>query len=170
MTSASLTTARLQLSALTSRDVEALYVLLNEPEVGRYLLDGETVGRPWIRQMIEDSDEAFRAHGVGLYLARDLAGALVGLGGFRAFSDPPELQLLYALHPSQQGQGYATEMARVLLALAFEQHGFPEVRASTDAPNVRSLRVLERLGFELCGREPGLQHEQRHFVLQKPRG
>lgn len=165
-----LVTERLTLSPVTTRDTAVLLALLNEPEVGRYLLDGEQVGRGWVQQVVEDSDESFRTRGAGLFLAHDNEGALVGLAGFRAFFDPPELQLLYALHPSQQGRGYATEMARVLVQHAFTELGFEEVRASTDAPNVRSIRVLERLGMELIGREPGPLHETLHFAVKKPRG
>lgn len=162
-----LATARLVLTPVTTADAARLQRLLNEPEVGRYLLDGERVGRAFVHQAIEDSDEAFARHGVGLYLA-EAEGALVGLVGFRHFFDPPELQLLYALHPSHQGHGYATEMARAVVEHAFA-NGLAEVRASTAAPNLRSVRVLERLGMEPMGKSAGPRHEQLHFVMRRDR-
>lgn len=167
---APLRTERLTLAPLCAEDERALHALLNAPGVRRYLLDDEQVSRAWVRQVIEHSDDAFRACGLGLYLARDDDDALVGLAGFRAFSDPPELQLLYALAPGREGQGYASEMARALVRLAFEERGIDEVHASTDAPNVRSVRLLERLGLELVRREPGPRYEQLHYSLRRPAG
>lgn len=164
-----LTTERLTLDPVTEADAPALQGLLNDPEVGRYLLDGERVSRAWVRQVIEDSDEAFRTRGLGLYLARDEQGGLVGLVGFRAFFDPPELQLLYALAPGRGGQGYATEMARRVVRFAFEERALDEVRASTDAPNVRSMHLLERLGMQVIGRGPGTRYEQVHYSLRRSR-
>lgn len=163
-----LVTERLTLTPLSSAHEGQLLALLNLPEVGRFLLDGETVGRPWVRQMIEDSDEAFRTRGVGLFLARDDDEGLVGLAGFRAFEGSEELQLLYAVHPSRQREGYASEMTRALVALALEELGCEEVSASTDAANVGSLKVLENLGMELVRRETGAPHEQLHEQLHEP--
>jgi [ribosomal protein S5]-alanine N-acetyltransferase len=163
-------TARLTLTPLAVTDAGVLLGLLRAPAVRRYLLDDEEVGPAFVRQVIEDSDAAFATGGAGLFLARDEAGATVGLAGFRSFFEPPELQLLYALHPSRQGQGYATEMGRALIDLAFDELGFAEVRASTDAPNQSSVRVLERLSMSLVRREPGPRHETLHYALQKPRG
>jgi uncharacterized protein (TIGR02246 family) len=47
------------------------------------------------------------------------------------------------------GHGLATEIARAVLQDARTLLGMPVVRASTDAPNAASIRVLERLGFRV---------------------
>ena len=47
----------------------------------------------------------------------------------------------------RQGQGYATEAARALLALAFESYGLHRVFGRLEARNVASARVLERIGM-----------------------
>jgi len=50
------------------------------------------------------------------------------------------------LHPQYQGQGFATEAARAVLARAGKA-GIDQVLAITDLDNVASQRVAERLGM-----------------------
>ena len=50
------------------------------------------------------------------------------------------------------GQGYAREIAQAVIGYCFATLGMPSVRASTDAPNTASIRVLEKLGLEFAGR------------------
>jgi len=45
------------------------------------------------------------------------------------------------------GQGLATEGARAALAYGFERLGLPEIVSFTVPGNVRSRRVMEKLGF-----------------------
>jgi RimJ/RimL family protein N-acetyltransferase len=59
----------------------------------------------------------------------------------------PALEIGWRLVPETWGNGYATEGARALLDVAFRQLGKIEVVAMTAAINVRSQRVMERLGM-----------------------
>ena len=45
------------------------------------------------------------------------------------------------------GQGYAVEVSQPILAYCYDTLDMSVVRASIDAPNVASARVLEKLGF-----------------------
>jgi ribosomal-protein-alanine N-acetyltransferase len=60
----------------------------------------------------------------------------------------------YVLTPSAWGQGFATEACRWLLAALQERFVLNEILATADVRNLRSLRVLERLGFLCIGTEP----------------
>ena len=66
--------------------------------------------------------------------------------------------MLFAVAPSHWGRGYATEATREVLRYGFEQCGLRRVVATTDTPNQRSVRVLQRLGlfFEKRRERPGL--------------
>jgi ribosomal-protein-alanine N-acetyltransferase len=55
----------------------------------------------------------------------------------------------YALARVQWGRGIATEAARLALDWAIAEHQLVEVWASTQLDNVRSRRVLEKLGMTL---------------------
>ncbi len=107
----------------------------------------------WFDALVPASDDCFRAAAVGLWAARSLRGTqVVGLVGFRDFPDAP-LELLYALDPGLWGKGLATEMAAAVIDRAFET-GLEQVKASLDAPNLDSVRVLDRLGFRFVERVP----------------
>jgi RimJ/RimL family protein N-acetyltransferase len=45
------------------------------------------------------------------------------------------------------GQGYATEAAQAAMRYAFEELDWPEIVAFTSRLNVRSMRVMEKLGM-----------------------
>ncbi len=152
-----LTTERLLLRPVASADEEELHALFLEPEVARYLLDGERVSREWVRAEIEASRKRFMEHGCGLWAGR-LGSAdepILGVFGFRPFFDPDELQLLYALTPSAWDRSLATEGARAVVRYAFEGLDFSEVVAATDEPNGASIRVMERLGMTRWKEEDG---------------
>ncbi len=167
-----LRTTRLELAPFSPQDVDELLPLFNDPEVGRYLLDGAVVSREWVEEEVRESRRRFAGGGAGLWTvrARHVGGGrrdvgegevewtgreLLGIVGYRPFFDPPELQLLYALKPTSWGQGIASEAATAAIGHAFDALGFHEVRAATDTPNSASIRVLERLGMTLWKTEPG---------------
>ena len=53
----------------------------------------------------------------------------------------------FILNPAHHGNGYATEAARALLRVAFEELHLHRVCGRVDARNTASARVLERLGM-----------------------
>jgi RimJ/RimL family protein N-acetyltransferase len=53
----------------------------------------------------------------------------------------------WSIHPDVQGRGLATEGARELLRLGFEELGLHRIFAGCDPRNAASLRVMERLGM-----------------------
>ncbi|MDH3222562.1 MAG: GNAT family N-acetyltransferase [Gemmatimonadota bacterium] len=141
-------TPRLRLRPFSAADASGLLVLFQDEQVRRYLLDGAVVDESWVDGEIADSADRFRSGSAGLWtITAESAGILVGFAGFRPFFDPPELQLVYGLHPHHWGRGLATEAARGVIRFAFETCGFPVVRAATDTPNRDSVRVMERLGM-----------------------
>lgn len=156
-----LETPRLTLEPITRGDVGPLHALLLEPAVRRYLLDGVEISRAWVEDAVLESESDFRTHGFGLWRirARSEDGALVGLTGLRRFPGASEPQLLYALAPRFWGRGYATEAAAAVVRHAFDDLGFRRILASTDSPNLDSLRVMERLGMRFL--EAGLMERHR---------
>ena len=156
---AELSSARLSYRRLTPGDAGALHRLAVEPHVRRYLLDGEVVPPSGCEETIRASDALFDGpHGAGLFLVEERAapGAVIGFCGFHVFPEiwpPPEL--IYAFTEAHTGRGLATEAGQALLELAFDVLGHEVVHSSVDAPNVASVRVLEKLGFRRIGDIPG---------------
>jgi aminoglycoside 6'-N-acetyltransferase len=64
-----------------------------------------------------------------------------------------QADLGFTLAADRQGRGYATEAVQALLSHLFEQ-GLRRVSAECDARNVRSARLLQRVGFQHEGYRP----------------
>ncbi len=91
---------------------------------------------------------------------------LVAAGGFLG---PPDqsgfVEIGFSVHPEWQRRGIASEMARELVAFAFEDKRVRGIVGNTSPDNIASCRVLSRLGFV---REPlGRDQETTRFVLMR---
>ncbi len=53
----------------------------------------------------------------------------------------------WSLHADAQGRGFATEAAREMLRIGFDELGLHRIVAGCDSRNAASLRVMERLGM-----------------------
>ena len=59
----------------------------------------------------------------------------------------PAVEIGWRFAAAHWGRGYATEAARAVLAYGFEQLALPEIVSFTTAANVRSRRVMDKLGM-----------------------
>ena len=76
-------------------------------------------------------------------------GEIIGSAGLLARDmEVPSFEIGYWIHTAHVGQGYATEAARALATLAFDELGSRRVEIRMDENNWRSRTVAERLGFE----------------------
>jgi RimJ/RimL family protein N-acetyltransferase len=66
---------------------------------------------------------------------------------FRQSREHRQGELGYMFHPDYNGKGYATEAARTMLRLGFENFGLHRIVGRIDARNAPSARVLEHLGM-----------------------
>lgn len=57
--------------------------------------------------------------------------------------------LFYAISPSHQRQGYATEAAYALVQYAFQQLRLGRIVATTDYDNVASIGVMRKIGMRI---------------------
>lgn len=144
-----LQTERLLLRPLVEADADALHLFWNDPAVRRYLWGDRPVSTEQVREVIAVSEQNFERLGAGFFAveALDAPGELVGFCGYRRFEDGAQPELLYGLLPEFWGKGYVTEAARAVLAHGFEHCGMDQVIASTDTPNQRAVRVMQRLGM-----------------------
>jgi ribosomal-protein-alanine N-acetyltransferase len=94
----------------------------------------------------------FAAHGFGLWAVEVKGGpAFVGMIGLAVptFAAPftPCVEVGWRLLTEHWGKGYATEGARRALGFGFGALGLQEIVSFTTAKNLRSRRVMERLGM-----------------------
>ena len=123
-------------------------------------------------------DAHFTRYGYGLW-AVEIPGvtAFAGYVGLAhpAFDAPfmPAVEIGWRLAAEHWGRGYATEAARAALRFGFEQAGLSEIVSFTVPANVRSRRVMERIGMTHDPRDdfdhPALPewHSFRRHVLYR---
>jgi aminoglycoside 6'-N-acetyltransferase len=78
-------------------------------------------------------------------------GTLIGDVGLLLSSDGRQATVGFTLRREWQGRGMATLAVLEAIDLVFEETAASRVIAVTDARNVRSIRLLERIGMEKAG-------------------
>ena len=143
-----LSTARCELRPVTSGDAAELHALWTAPGVRRFLWDDAIIPLEQTADAIRTSEALFRDHRFGLWAARlQREAAIAGFAGIWPFREPPEFELLYGVAEAYWGRGLAVEASRAVLEYCGDALSMTTMRASTDAANIASVRVLDRLGF-----------------------
>lgn len=147
-----LETGRLRLRPFRPGDFEDYAALNADPEVVRYLGDGETWdrGRSWRHLAFLVGHWHLGGSGMWALELRE-TGDFLGLTGFAEPEGWPGCELAWTLARRWWGHGYATEGAGAALAYAFEVLDKERVISLIDPRNQRSIRVAERLGQKLQG-------------------
>jgi len=146
-----LETERMVLRQFTLDDVEHVLALDSDPEVRRFVEDGEPVNRDEITDTIKHWMGYYeRSETYGFWAAIDKdTGEFLGWFHFRPRQghavDEPELG--YRLVAATWGKGYATEGSRALIDKGFESTDIVRVVAETLAVHVASRRVMEKAGL-----------------------
>jgi len=149
--SAQLSTDRLLLRPWRDSDLEPLAQITADPRV---MLDlPAPLSRCESDLLVERSRAHFRRYGFGLWAVEAPGVApFIGLAGLwhvgAGVPVAPCVEIGWRLAPSHWGRGYATEAARGLLAFAFGQTGLDEVVGFTVCFNLRSRRVMEKVGMQ----------------------
>ncbi len=93
-----------------------------------------------------------------LGIAEPARDVLVGDIGLHLSDDGSTGEIGFTLQPAVQGRGIATQAVRQALRLLFSGTNVARVFGITDARNLPSIRLLERVGFEFV--------EHRHVVFR----
>ena len=151
-----LRTERLLLRRWRQIDREPFARLNADPRVMEHF--PSTLTRAQSDAMAARIEADLEARGFGLW-AVEIPGAL-DFAGFIGLSVPnfeahftPCVEIGWRIAPEVWGHGYATEGARAALAFAFDEIGLGEVVSFTVVANVRSRRVMERLGMHHSPRD-----------------
>jgi RimJ/RimL family protein N-acetyltransferase len=146
-----LTTARLILRPYVKDDLAGLHAMFGREDVCRYLR-WEPMDLDAARTLLERrvKQTRFGTPGEGLLLAVEECetGRMIGELMLQLTDEESHQgEIGWSFHPDAQGQGFASEGAREMLRLGFEDLGLHRIEAETDARNAASLRLMERLGM-----------------------
>ncbi len=147
-----LTTERLALRELQPSDAADLFLFRSDAEEQKYNA-AAMVALSEAADLIAIVRKAFAAHQqiqFGLTLRdQDMVIGLLGFNSWDRYHNRAEIG--YDLARAYWGQGLASEAVDALVRWGFERLELHRIEAQTIADNVRSVRLLTRLGFRLEG-------------------
>lgn len=138
-------TPRLILRRLANYDAPALHEMLSDAEIMRFWSTAPHVElaetEAWVAESVAATSRG-DAHDFAVLREGRVIGRV-------AFWMGNEIGFLF--HRDVWGQGLAREAVGALLRYGFDALNFAKVRADVDPNNLRSLALLERLGFQRTG-------------------
>jgi RimJ/RimL family protein N-acetyltransferase len=144
-------TPRMALRPYEPSDLPALHDMFGREDVTRYLpwtaMDLDQA-RAKMEQRVKQSRIDTEGQAVVLAAVEASSGRYLGEFMLRLTNaERRQGEIGWSLHPDAHGRGLATEGARSMLRLGFEELGLHRITAGCDPRNVASLRVMERLGM-----------------------
>lgn len=145
-----LKTDRLILRTFEERDIDPMSLIDQDPKVCEFL---PGIGnREKTAQGVHGIMNHYHDHGFSLYAVElKSTGEMIGWCGLMipAFKAHfmPSVEIGWRLASSQWNHGYATEAAKAVLQYAFENLQLNEVVSFTVPNNIRSRRVMEKIGL-----------------------
>jgi RimJ/RimL family protein N-acetyltransferase len=145
-----LETERLLLRRWTPADRAAFALLNADARVLEYL--PAALSREASDHVADRIEAHFAQHGFGLWAVEVKEGPQ--FIGFIGLAQPrfeahftPCVEIGWRLAAEHWGRGYATEGARAALAFGFQELGLAEIVSFTVPDNIRSRRVMEKIGM-----------------------
>jgi RimJ/RimL family protein N-acetyltransferase len=144
----SFSTPRLTAERLTAEhwlDLRAM-----DEDDGFMALLGGLRQEPGTKVYLEQNLKHWADHGFGLYMLRDApTQAVIGRAILRHLDVErvDEIEIGYGFMPEYWGRGLATEVARELVRIGFEQLHLESMVAITTPANVASQRVMTKAGL-----------------------
>ena len=143
-------TNRLILRPWKDSDYEGFYQLNTDPQVMEFF--PELLSRPESDALADRIVNHFNEHGYGLWaVERKDNTEFIGFTGLNCptweASFTPCVEIGWRLAHSAWGHGFAPEAALASLNFGFESLGLKEILAFTVPKNIRSRRVMEKIGM-----------------------
>ncbi len=146
-----LDTDRLYIKEINWNDLDKIHELHSIPEVDEF----NTLGIPKdieetkdIVKSIIDAQIEYPRKSYQWKIVLKETGEFIGMCGLFPSLDKFKLgEIYYKLNPAYWGNGYATEVAKRLIKLGFEDFKLHKVEAGVETSNAKSIRILEKCGM-----------------------
>ena len=146
-----LETERLILRTWEGDDIDKYYRINQDPKVTEFLLITPSIEQ--VDEFINSMNEQFKLLNYTLFAAVEKTSN--ELMGFIGLNPPkweshftPCVEIGWRLGSKYWGRGYATEGAKAVLEYGFNECHLNEIVSFTVPENIRSMRVMEKLGME----------------------
>ncbi|MEM9785289.1 MAG: GNAT family N-acetyltransferase [Pseudomonadota bacterium] len=163
-------TSRLRLEPYQARHAKALNAINNEPDVMRFLSDGEAETLQETRNLIKRVTRRWEQLGYSWWAIIDVdTDQIIGAACLQHVAGQPgaELEIGWRLTAGATGKGYATEAGLAAANYAFDVVGADHVIATAHPDNLPSHRVMERIGMMFRGIERHYDMPSTTYVLTK---
>ena len=159
-------TERLCIREFTTDDAPFILELVNEPAWLAFIGDkGVRSIEDAVHYILNGPVKSYHTHGFGLWMVLLKEGNIpIGMCGLIKRDNLKHVDIGFAYLAAHNGKGYAYEAAIAVLEYARNKVGLKHILAITNQDNVRSIRLLEKLGlqFERLITMPG---EQKPILL-----
>jgi RimJ/RimL family protein N-acetyltransferase len=158
-----LRTERLRLRGWTERDVDALDAITTDERVAPWIGLSPGSDPPGTWRAVAAMLGHWVLRGYGLWAVEDATeGTLFGRAGLYQPRGWPGLEVGWTIAADAWGNGYATEAGAAALEWGFTALAVDEIVSMTLPDNVRSRRVMEKLGLSYLRDH---EHAGRRHVL-----
>lgn len=143
-----LKTDRLNLEPWSEQDWLQLKPIAQDPEVVRYISNGQPWPEERIREFAVRQVMCFRERGFCMWrLFWKGTTQLIGFCGLQPMAGTSEIEIGWWLAPRWWRQGLATEAAREAMRDALTRIGLERIVAIAQPENRASIRIMEKLGM-----------------------
>ena len=147
-----LETARLLLRELEISDAETMFELNSDLDVIRYTGDGPFESVKSAAQFLENYTD-YKKNGFGRWACIEKnSNEFIGWCGLKKHKDEV-VDIGYRFFKKDWGKGFATESAKASLAYGFNNLNLPEIIGRSDASNIASIKVLQKLNMQFWKEE-----------------
>jgi ribosomal-protein-alanine N-acetyltransferase len=145
-----LETERLSLRKITVNDAEFIFQLLNEPSFIRNIGDkGVRTTDDAVQYLLKGPIDSYKRRGFGLWMVELKESKVpIGMCGLLKRDTLPDVDIGYAFLPPFWSNGYAYESAAAVKNYGTNALRLKHLLAVVNHDNVRSIKVLEKLGLQ----------------------
>ena len=161
-----LLTRRLALEPQLEAHADAMYALLQDPAIYRYENEPPHAVH-WLRERFRRLESRTSADGSEQWLnwvVRLRDGELIGYVQATLCEASPAA-IAYVFASAWWGRGYASEAVAAMMEELAANYGARWFSAVLKGDNVRSVRLLERLGFTRADSATGIAREPNEIVM-----
>lgn len=164
----SLQTERLKIRSLNATDNHQIYSYASKPEISKFLT-WET------HKTLEDTNDylsrivllskKFPLSNLGIEISQHEGKIIIGTVGLlpKYISSPHTYELGFVLNQEWWGRGYACEAVLLLLKYAFSSFEIERVEAFCVIENIKSWKLLEKIGMTREGTRRKFFYKQKNF-------
>jgi RimJ/RimL family protein N-acetyltransferase len=145
---------RVTLREVEPADWEDIHLYASQEIVCQYQpwgTNSEEETRLYVDKIISDTQEVPRTR-FAMAIVRNSTRRLIGVGEINVRSiHHKNGEIAYIIHPNLWRQGFATEVAKLLIEFGFSKLDVHRIYATCDTRNIGSSKVLEKAGMSCEG-------------------